>query len=127
MRFLQFLLWYAEASAALGFGYTVVSIWKHRKIFFSEEYDKQDSEEVLQKYVDRGHLQKAVYGKRTVYHENTLEGEIAVWADNAVTLFKHRRPWVYVSLVVVINVIDMAIAWPKYLYDSLTGNTLDDI
>lgn len=111
-----YVLVYIGMSLVIGFGITVMHIWTNRKKFYDPESMANDSKKWLDDGVKKGHLQKAVYGNRIVYHENDIHGQRMIENNEELYLMVKERPWLFTLQLLVVNGIIESIQWPKTFY-----------
>ena len=111
---MEYVKIYVLFSFVLGFVVTIGIIYQSRS--------KKIREEILERHVEKGHLQKGIYGDRVVYHENDVIGETAIRSEKNLEKLEKDKPWLHILLLIVVGTIITAIIWPKVLYKYLTSN-----
>ena len=83
---------------------------------------KKVREKTLERYVERGHLQRGIYGDRVIYHENDKVGEMAIKGGEGFERMQRDWPYLFILSVLVVSTIITAVTWPKMLYKYVTSN-----
>ena len=108
---------YLLLSLIIGFVFTLVLLIKKKDLIHDERDDELVRKEYLDIQVKKNHIQKAEYGDRTVYHENTSWGETAVRTTEKINALKKTHRVSYMLFLVVVSTTYLAVVWPKELYN----------
>jgi hypothetical protein len=95
-----------------------------------EEFQKNlehANNDFLEELSQKGHLQKEVYGERTVYYEKDVLGSAANLNREAIRESTQKNPRRIALFMSMVAVVCMAVAWPKLLYDHLFTSSTEDV
>jgi hypothetical protein len=95
-----------------------------------EEFQKDlecANNNLLDELSQRGHVQKEVYGERTVYYEKNVLGRAANSNQDVIRGSVQKNPRRMALFMSMAGVIYIAIAWPKVLCAHLFASSSKDV
>ena len=101
--------WYLALSFVIGL------VWATYEWFYC--YDKgsrpEESDHDIEDAIEKGHIQREVFGDRTLLHPKDEEGHLLMEATNFTSYLEHKQK----TLFFIIGVFYCTVAWPYELYN----------
>ena len=110
--------YYVLASLAIGFIRIVLNFRGIKAYLLTAS---GQSEILLEEFVQKGHIQKEVYGDRIVHHPLDLAGNAMVCSGEHVKRMKQKHPTGFLVVFLIFGVFVESIRWPEVLWRYLRG------